>query len=55
MTVSNFAIVPSDELVNLVKRMPANFDKKSEFLEEESEAYKAATAKSIEIRGDRGL
>ena len=50
VTFSTFAIVPSDELVNLVKKIPAKFDKKSKFLEEESQAYKATTAKSTEIR-----
>ena len=52
MTFSNFAIVPSQELDDVVKKMPAKFDKKSDFLEEESQADKATkTAKSIKIRG----
>ena len=48
VTFLNFAIVPSQELVNFVEKTPAKFDKKSNFLEEESQATK--TAKSIEIR-----
>ena len=51
VTFSNFAIVPSQQLVNLVQKMPAKFDKKSDFLEEESQGDKTTTAKSIEIRG----
>ena len=51
VTFSNFAIVPSDELVNLVNKIPAEVDKKSEFIEKESQAYRATTVNSIEIRG----
>ena len=38
VTFPNFAIVSSEELISLVDKMPAKFDKKSEFLEEESQA-----------------
>ena len=47
VTFANFAIVSSEELINLVEKMPAKFAEKSQFLE--SQANKAA--KSIEIRG----
>ena len=47
MTFANFAIVSSEELINLVEKMPVKFAEKSQFLE--SQANKAA--KSIEIRG----
>ena len=47
MTFANFAIVSSEELINLVEKMPAKFAEKSQFLE--SQANKAAM--SIEIRG----
>ena len=51
VTFSYFAIEPSIELVNLVKKIPAKFQKKSEFLVEESQAYMATTVKSVEVRG----
>ena len=47
MTFANFAIVSSEELINLVDKMPSKFAARSQFLE--SQANKAA--KSIEIRG----
>ena len=47
MTFTNFAIVSSDELINLVDKMPAKFGEKSKFIE--SQGNKAV--KSIEIRG----
>ena len=51
VTFSNFATVPSQELVNLVKKMPSKFDKKSDFLEENSQGDKATTRESTEIKG----
>ena len=33
MTFANFAIVSSEELINLVEKMPAKFAEKSQFLE----------------------
>ena len=50
VTFANFVIVSlEEELINPAEKMPAKFVKKSEFLE--SQANKATTAKSIEIRG----
>ena len=50
VTFAKFAIVsPEEELINLVQKMPDKFAEKSQF--PESQANKATTARSVEIRG----